>query len=263
MSENECFPKFKKLRLTHLSNTKLTHGLSGGERRLVSIGQSLLHDPAVLLLDEPTSGLDSTSAFNVKRILKSIDVSRQRTVVLSMHQPSFKILSTMDRIMLLSKGKVVHHGTIYINIGYDKEGIEKRFGLFAFTLTFLLSSTTEALPIFLDERPILSAERNIKWGLQILVLPHSKYPCLLAISACHCDHIFDILLLPSESIASWQAFAYFVLVVWINFLMENSFVFFLSSVAPNYIAGTSLVTILMGCFFLFSGYSISKDNMPK
>jgi hypothetical protein len=37
----------------------------------------------------------------------------------------------------------------------------------------------------------------------------------------------------------------------------------LSSLAPNYIAGTSLVTILLGGFFLFSGYFISQDSMPK
>ena len=92
-----------ELRLMHLANTKLAHGLSGGERRRVSIGLSLLHDPAVLLLDEPTSGLDSTSAFNVMQIIKSIAASRHRTVVLSIHQPSFKILSTIDRVLLLSK----------------------------------------------------------------------------------------------------------------------------------------------------------------
>lgn len=63
--------------------------------------------------------------------------------------------------------------------------------------------------------------------------------------------------------ATWQAFAYFVLVIWVIVLMANSFVLFLSSVAPNYIAGTSLVTILLAGFFLFSGYFISQDNMPK
>ncbi|XWS61250.1 hypothetical protein CRYUN_Cryun07bG0109700 [Craigia yunnanensis] len=99
-------------RLTHLANTKLTHGLSGGERRHVSIGLSLLHDPAVLLLDEPISGLDSTSAFNVMLILKSIVASCHRTVILYIHQQSFKIFSTIDRILLLSKGTVVHHGTL-------------------------------------------------------------------------------------------------------------------------------------------------------
>ncbi|KNA24899.1 hypothetical protein SOVF_011460 [Spinacia oleracea] len=101
-----------ELRLGHLSNTSCQKGLSGGERRRVSIGLSLLHDPGILLLDEPTSGLDSGSAFNVMQTLKSISISRHRTVVVSIHQPSFKILSTIDQILLLSKGKVLHHGSL-------------------------------------------------------------------------------------------------------------------------------------------------------
>nr|XP_004289783.2 PREDICTED: ABC transporter G family member 4-like [Fragaria vesca subsp. vesca] len=358
-----------ELRLTHLTNTRLGHGLSGGERRRVSIGLSLLHDPAVLLLDEPTSGLDSTSAFNVMQTLKSICTSRQRTVVLSIHQPSFKILSTIDRILLLSKGQVVHHGTlssleefllsngftvppqlnaleytmeilnrltvpkpissttspplissspnsddgdgarqvvrykssriheiltlynrfwkiiyrtrqllltntleallvglvlgtIYINIGFDKQGIEKRFGLFAFTLTFLLSSTTETLPIFINERPILLRETSggiYRLSSYLIANTLVFLPYLLAIAIIYSVCVYFLVGL----CASWQAFAYFILVIWIIVLMANSFVLFLSSLAPNYIAGTSLVTISLGGFFLFSGYFISKDNMPK
>lgn len=364
-----------ELKLTHLANTLLLNGLSGGERRRVSIGLSLLHDPSVLLLDEPTSGLDSTSAFNVMQSLKSISVSNHRTVILSIHQPSFKILSTIDKILLLSKGTVLHHGTvsslqafllcngfnvppqlnaleyamemlnqlhdlkpiitnsqlldippkltekskstvsasgigtekvkyrssrthevftlysrfwriiyrtrqllltntlealivglvlgtIYINIGIEKQGIEKRFGLFAFTLTFLLSSTTETLPIFINERPIILRETSS--GVYRL----SSY--LIANTLVFVPYLLTIAIIFSVSVYflvglcySWQAFSYFVLVIWVIILMANSFILFLSSLAPNYIAGTSLVTILLGAFFLFSGYFIKKDSMPK
>ncbi|KAL9669777.1 hypothetical protein QQ045_007326 [Rhodiola kirilowii] len=377
-----------ELGLAHLAHTKLGKGLSGGERRRVSIGLSLLYDPRVLILDEPTSGLDSRSAFKVMQTLKSTAESRGCTVVLSIHQPSFKILSIIDGILLLSKGRVVHHGTlssledfliskdyavppqlnsleyamellnqisqqdgennhvdsinklvdttpspassssssyklspmdmtmiitsrqqlgrnnrssrvhevfllykrywkivfrtkqllltntlealvvglvlgtIYIDIGYDKQGIEKRFGLFAFTLTFLLSSTTETLPIFINERPILIRETSS--GLYHL----SSY--LVANTLVFMPYLFAVALIYSVSVyflvglcGTWQAFTYFVLVIWVIVLMANSFVLFLSALAPNYIAGTSLVTILLAGFFLFSGYFISKDSLPK
>ena len=44
-------------------------GISGGERKRVSIGVDMIHNPPILLLDEPTSGLDSTSALQVIEVL--------------------------------------------------------------------------------------------------------------------------------------------------------------------------------------------------
>ena len=49
-------------------------------------------------------------------------------------------------------------GMIYIHAGYGEAGAHKRLGLFAFTLTFLLTSTTETLSTFVTERPIVLAE---------------------------------------------------------------------------------------------------------
>ena len=61
------------LRLSDAARTKIgsveSRGLSGGQRKRVSIGVELLADPAVLLLDEPTSGLDAKMALDVGRRL--------------------------------------------------------------------------------------------------------------------------------------------------------------------------------------------------
>lgn len=45
--------------------------------------------------------------------------------------------------------------------------------------------------------------------------------------------------------------------------MSNSFTACFSALVPNFIMGTSVISGLMGCFFLFSGYFIAKDSIPK
>ncbi|KAB2630745.1 ABC transporter G family member 20-like [Pyrus ussuriensis x Pyrus communis] len=85
-------------------------GVSGGERRRVSIGIDIIHDPIVLFLDEPTSGLDSTSAYMVVKVLQRIAQSGS-IVVMSIHQPSYRILSLMDRLIFLSHGQTVYSGS--------------------------------------------------------------------------------------------------------------------------------------------------------
>ncbi|XP_037403924.1 ABC transporter G family member 5-like [Triticum dicoccoides] len=88
-----------------------THrGVSGGERRRVSIGADIIHDPILLFLDEPTSGLDSTSAFMVVQVLR--DIARSGSVVvMTIHQPSARILGILGRLLLLSSGRAVYAGT--------------------------------------------------------------------------------------------------------------------------------------------------------
>lgn len=85
-------------------------GVSGGERRRVSIGIGIIHDPIILFLDEPTSGLDSTSAYMVIKVLKRI-AQGGSAVVLSIHQPSYRIVSLLDRLLVLSRGQTVYNGS--------------------------------------------------------------------------------------------------------------------------------------------------------
>ncbi|KAL3521008.1 hypothetical protein ACH5RR_019157 [Cinchona calisaya] len=84
-------------------------GVSGGERRRVSIGIDIIHDPIILFLDEPTSGLDSTSAFMVVKVLQRIAQSGS-IVIMSVHQPSYRILGLLDRLIFLSRGHTVYSG---------------------------------------------------------------------------------------------------------------------------------------------------------
>ncbi|CAA2982202.1 ABC transporter G family member 6-like [Olea europaea subsp. europaea] len=85
-------------------------GVSGGERRRVSIGTDIIHDPILLFLDEPTSGLDSTSAYMVVKVLQRIAQSGSM-VIMSIHQPSYRILGLLDKMIFLSRGHTVYSGS--------------------------------------------------------------------------------------------------------------------------------------------------------
>ena len=106
----------QELGLDHVAAVRMgsesRRGISGGEKRRVSIGVDLVHDPAVLLIDEPTSGPDSASALHVLTMLKSMAKNQGKTILLSIHQPRFRILELFDRVILLSGGLVVHNGPL-------------------------------------------------------------------------------------------------------------------------------------------------------
>ncbi|EOA30003.1 hypothetical protein CARUB_v10013106mg [Capsella rubella] len=84
-------------------------GVSGGERKRVSIALEILTRPQILFLDEPTSGLDSASAFFVIQALRNI-ARDGRTVISSVHQPSSEVFALFDDLFLLSSGESVYFG---------------------------------------------------------------------------------------------------------------------------------------------------------
>lgn len=62
-----------ELGLTHLEE-RVTHQLSGGEKRLVSLATVFAMHPKVLLLDEPTAGLDPATQDRLERVLLASDL---------------------------------------------------------------------------------------------------------------------------------------------------------------------------------------------
>ncbi|CAB1099125.1 ABC [Ectocarpus sp. CCAP 1310/34] len=85
-------------------------GISGGERKRVSIGVELITSPDVLFLDEPTSGLDSSTALSITHVLRTL-TRKGMIVVCSIHQPRSNIFSEFDKVLLLSKGNTVYYGS--------------------------------------------------------------------------------------------------------------------------------------------------------
>ena len=95
----------------------LFRGISGGEKKRVSIGQEMLINPNLLLLDEPTSGLDSTTAQRILTTIKRL-ANGGRTVVTTIHQPSSRLYHMFDKVVLLSEGCPIYYGSASAALEY-------------------------------------------------------------------------------------------------------------------------------------------------
>eukprot|EP00127_Corallochytrium_limacisporum_P001713 Clim_evm50s77 gene=Clim_evmTU50s77 len=99
----------------------INRGVSGGEKKRVSIAAELLTDPAVLFLDEPTSGLDATTAMIIAKSLRKLAHKQQRTIICSIHQPSSQLFHLFDRVFLMSEGRAVFDGPVDQVVPYLKK----------------------------------------------------------------------------------------------------------------------------------------------
>uniref|UniRef100_A0AAV1V7V9 ABC transporter domain-containing protein n=1 Tax=Peronospora matthiolae TaxID=2874970 RepID=A0AAV1V7V9_9STRA len=84
-------------------------GLSGGQKRRLSIAMELLSNPSILILDEPTSGLDSSATHNVMKLILQL-CSEGKTVLCTIHQPSSLVYDMFTNVVVLSAGETVYCG---------------------------------------------------------------------------------------------------------------------------------------------------------
>ncbi|CAD7953470.1 unnamed protein product [Amoebophrya sp. A120] len=111
----------KILEIDHVRNSLVggveQRGISGGEKKRVSIGMELVALPRVLFLDEPTSGLDAAASMNVCRCLRRLRKFNVTTVCV-IHQPRQSAFLLFDQLLLLAKGQVVYLGSPFGAIEY-------------------------------------------------------------------------------------------------------------------------------------------------
>lgn len=104
----------KTLKIEKCMDTKigdnLNRGVSGGERKRVSIGVELLANSPILFLDEPTTGLDSYNAYELIKNLNKLSKEEKKIIIYTIHQPASEIYEILDKICVLALGKTVFFG---------------------------------------------------------------------------------------------------------------------------------------------------------
>eukprot|EP01083_Nonionella_stella_P018385 51240_1 len=87
-------------------------GISGGEKRRVSIASELLNEVDIIFLDEPTSGLDAYTAARTIRTLKQLAVASNKIIIATIHQPSMEVFYLFDKLMLISHGELCFNSDV-------------------------------------------------------------------------------------------------------------------------------------------------------
>jgi branched-chain amino acid transport system ATP-binding protein len=84
--------------------------LSGGEKKMLSLGRTLMANPEMLLLDEPSEGLAPLIVATLVQVMGEIRGKRM-TILLADQNLKF-CRKVSDRGYILEKGRIVHQGTM-------------------------------------------------------------------------------------------------------------------------------------------------------
>ena len=110
------------LGLDEVSNTFVgdtnVRGISGGQRRRVTVGEMLQERVPVLCGDEISTGLDARSTYDMVDLLVHFSQSNSTSRVISLLQPSPETVSLFDEVIVLSEGRIIYAGPILQVEGY-------------------------------------------------------------------------------------------------------------------------------------------------
>lgn len=106
--EAEVMALLTQLGISHLALSYLDQ-LSGGQKQLVGLAQSLIRQPSLLLLDEPLSALDLNYQFHVMDLVKRETQRRNIITVVVVHDINIA-LHHADRVLMLKNGGLVANG---------------------------------------------------------------------------------------------------------------------------------------------------------
>ena len=87
---------------------KIIADCSKGYKQRIGLAAAMIHDPKILILDEPVTGLDPNQIVEIRSLIKSL--GKEKLVFMSSHILQ-EIQATVDKIIIIDKGKIVANGT--------------------------------------------------------------------------------------------------------------------------------------------------------
>lgn len=89
-----------------LGKRKYLRDLSKGNQKKVGIVAALIGDPEIIILDEPFANLDPSTQIRLKKLIKDLTSSKEKTILVSSHDLNHTV-EVSDRIIALHKGELV------------------------------------------------------------------------------------------------------------------------------------------------------------
>ena len=104
----------KMFGISHTSKTlvgnEFVHGISGGERKRVSIAETLATKSTVVCWDNSTRGLDASTALDYAKSLRIMTDISGRTTLVTLYQAGEEIYELMDKVLLIDEGRMIYQG---------------------------------------------------------------------------------------------------------------------------------------------------------
>ncbi|KAI8623457.1 ABC-2 type transporter-domain-containing protein [Xylariaceae sp. FL1651] len=120
------------MKMFGISHTKYTlvgddfiRGVSGGERKRVSITETLASKSTVMAWDNSTRGLDASTALDYAKSLRIMTDITNRTTLVTLYQAGEGIYELMDKVLVIDQGREIYSGPAkeakqyFINLGFE------------------------------------------------------------------------------------------------------------------------------------------------